>query len=304
MRKLLAGVTAVLMMLAAVAAGPVQADSGGPRYYLSLGDSLAAGTQPALTSNVNVPFTNESYTDVLYYLARADEDNLVHTKFGCPGETTVSMIDGGICSYDTGRVQLPATGTVSQLEGAIAFLKAHPGQVEFITIDIGANDVLACDPTDPDLQADGALQACALGKFAQVGAELPKILAGLRAAAPRVPIVGMNYYNPLLANWLTGPAGQALAQATTALFVQFNASVLVPIYTDTFGVPVADVTSAFQTTNVTPVDGIPVNVAIVCLLTWMCAPVRGPNIHPNRAGYALIAATFYREMLRHDILER
>ena len=30
----------------------------------------------------------------------------------------------------------------SQLDAAVAFLEAHPGQVAFITIDIGANDLL------------------------------------------------------------------------------------------------------------------------------------------------------------------
>ena len=29
----------------------------------------------------------------------------------------------------------------SQLDAAVAFLEAHPGQVAFITIDIGANDL-------------------------------------------------------------------------------------------------------------------------------------------------------------------
>ena len=35
---------------------------------------------------------------------------------------------------------------------------------------------------------------------------------------------------------------------------------------------------------------VPTNVARVCALTWMCAaPPLGPNLHPNDAGYRVIA---------------
>jgi hypothetical protein len=40
---------------------------------------------------------------------------------------------------------------------------------------------------------------------------------------------------------------------------------------------------------------MPVNVAVVCRLTWMCAsPPRGPNEHANDAGYRVIAGAFWR----------
>ena len=62
-----------------------------------------------------------------------------------------------------------------------------------------------------------------------------------------------------------------------------------------FGVPVADVQSAFQTTNFASVPplGVPVNVILVCSWTWMCAPAPvGPNIHANVVGYWVIAGSF------------
>ncbi len=38
---------------------------------------------------------------------------------------------------------------------------------------------------------------------------------------------------------------------------------------------------------------LPRNVADVCTWTWACAaPPRGPNKHPNTAGYAVIARAF------------
>ena len=49
--------------------------------------------------------------------------------------------------------------------------------------------------------------------------------------------------------------------------------------------------AAFQTTVFTP--ALPLNVSLICAWTWMCAPPPvGPNIHPNAAGYWVIAGTF------------
>ena len=55
-------------------------------------------------------------------------------KFGCPGETTRAMITGvdSACSYTAG----------TQLDAAVAYLTNHSGDVAFITIDIGVNDML------------------------------------------------------------------------------------------------------------------------------------------------------------------
>ena len=111
----------------------------------------------------------------------------------------------------------------------------------------------------------------------------------------------MNYYNPYLADWLSGPAGQQLAKDTTDLVVSFNTIVLEPVYGQ-FKVPIANVTGSFLTTNFTSVGGTPINVLTICKLTWMCDPQRGPDIHPNRWGYSVIAFTFYLKMLMEDII--
>ena len=59
------------------------------------------------------------------------------------------------------------------------------------------------------------------------------------------------------------------------------------------GGTIADVFTAFQTTNFTIIyvpglGRVPTNVAIICQLTWMCVL---QDVHPNDAGYALIGAT-------------
>ena len=136
------------------------------------------------------------------------------------------------------------------------------------------------------------------------------ILWKLRAAAgPTVPIYAMNYYDPYLAAWLTGPSGQTLARESVCLTTGYGHPTYCPFPTGfdglldgiyaLFGVPVADVASAFHTNNFTtiPFIGLPVNVLLICAWTWMCAPPPvGPNVHANDIGYWVVAGTFARKI--------
>ncbi|MGC1282560.1 MAG: SGNH/GDSL hydrolase family protein, partial [Streptosporangiaceae bacterium] len=79
-------------------------------YYLSLGDSLSVGVQPDAAGK-SLP-TGQGYANQLYAALHAGDPGLRLVKLGCSGETTHTMIDGGICSY-------PAH---SQLAEAIHFL--------------------------------------------------------------------------------------------------------------------------------------------------------------------------------------
>ena len=192
----------------AVAPSTVRADTApaaAVHYYVSLGDSLAAGEQLATNENSDFPHG-------------------------------------------------------SQLADAVSFLHAHGGFVSFVTIDIGGGAV--------------AIQA-----------NLPVILGALReAAGPDVPIVGMSYYSPRLAEWFGDPAS---LPARVVGVVAFN-DLLEGIY-GAAGDPVADVESAFSTTDTTPVGGVPLDVLRICQWTWTC--VAG-NLHPNDDGYAVIAHAF------------
>jgi lysophospholipase L1-like esterase len=240
------------------------------RFYVSLGTSLAAGTQPGS------PFTDEGYADQLHRLLQAKDRRLQLVKLGCPDETTVSMItgEGSSCTYRSR----------SQLDEAVAFLRANRRAVSLVTIDIGANDLLPC------VGAGGISLDCIFGAFANVGANLPIILTKLRdAAGSGVPIVAMNYYNPFVAVWLQGEGGQAMALQSADLLTGsggFN-DLLEGIY-GSFKVPVGDVARAFHSADfaIVPRIGLPANVAVVCQLTWMCT---ASDIHPNRTGYFVIA---------------
>src|SRR5215469_18013399 len=202
-------------------------------FYLSLGDSLAQGVQPN-KSGVSVE-TNEGYANQLFTALHSSNPTLKLVKLGCPGETTGTMIKGGICTYPAG----------SQLKQAAKFLSSHKGHVQLVTIDIGANDILPCVA----LPTIKKISQCLSKVFPVLQANLQKIMAALTAASgSNLPkTIGMNYYDPTLAAWLEGTAaGQALAQASVALAQGF-ASLLSGVYTS-FGAKVADVLTAFQTT--------------------------------------------------------
>jgi hypothetical protein len=138
---------------------------------------------------------------------------------------------------------------------------------------------------------------CVNRAYRTVALNLGRIVLRLRHAAPHLRIVAMNYYNPSLAAYLQGPAGQQLATKALSIGNNFN-SILTAIYRFA-RIAVADVAEAFSTNDTTtmvelPGAGrVPLNVARICQWTWMCAPAPlGPDIHANRDGYAVIAQTF------------
>ena len=253
-------------------------------YYVSLGDSLARGVQPSASGDVE---TSQGYADQLFTGLQLGNPNLHLIKFGCPGETTKTMMKGGICKYTAG----------SQLAQAARFIKNHPGHVELVTIDIGANDLNPCVALT-DLNK---LVAC-LQKVIPVAVKnLGTIMGTLRAASSKpVNIIGMNYYVPELAGWLKGTkAAKELAADSVALGKAFNGD-LTQVYS-AFKAPVADVFTAFHSadfkTMVTiPAFGsVPRDVGFVCTYTWQCSQFQ--DEHANRLGYAVIASAFMNKIL-------
>jgi lysophospholipase L1-like esterase len=272
--------------LAVIAAAVLTACSSPPAakpppptsYYLALGDSLSQGVQPdAAGASVE---TGQGYPDLVYATLLASHPALRLVRLGCPGETTKTMMHGGICHYSAG----------SQLAAATAFLRAHRGHVFLVTIDIGANDLEDCG-NRPSLTQ---LASC-IGQLPKATANVAAILTSLRAAAgPGVRIVGMNYYLPALAEWRGGLLGRATAELSEKFAVAYD-DLLKRAYGQA-GITVANVFGAFETTNfgdpvtVPGIGSVPRNVARICQWTWECAPPpRGPNQHANAAGYRVIA---------------
>ena len=298
MKRLIGGIAVTLSMLAVPAAAHAStsaAPSGSANYYLSLGDSLSVGVQPT-TAGVDEA-TSAGYPNQLYNELRFIYPGLKLDQLGCSGETTATMLDGGICSY-SGAQRTSFTGdTGNQAAAALAFLAAHKGHVPLITLDNGANDLNPCIAKG----TISGIEACLPGVLSSISKNMATLLAELRAADPTATIIGMNYYDPELAEWLTGSAGQTFATDSVELSAVFN-STLESVYA-AYKVPVADVASAFDTTDMTRqvtlpnLGTLPKNVAEVCELTWECvAPPQGPNEHCNVRGYSVIASAFYADV--------
>jgi lysophospholipase L1-like esterase len=258
---------------------------GFPLTYLALGDSLAAGYQPDPTIGPDQGYVARVYR------ALARDRRMSLRNLGCNGVTTTILLSGGGgCRYDAD----------TQLAAAERLLRRDQHRIRLITVDVGANDVNRC--------ASGAAidQPCVLTALGTVAGNLGQIVRRLRAAAPRVRIVGMTYYNPYHSAWLRGPAGVAVARQSLQLITLLN-RILTGVYTAA-GIEVADVAGAFATDDLTSTaplpDGrvVPLAVARICAWTWMCVPGRTPDIHPTSTGYRVIADAFLAELPRWGAL--
>ena len=282
MRRLIKAAVLAVVLVAGATAPAGRADNGSAtHYYLSLGDSLAAGTN---ATEVGVAFTDLGYADQLHATLAAGDPKLKLVKLGCPGESTVSLRFGSQLSSVVGSCGTPRyyknvlypQGT--QLAEAVSFLEAHKHKVALVTINIGAGDLNRND-------AQGNLVVCLFEpagcafQEARMQANLAAILAELRAAAgPDVPIVGMTYYNVFASIWFDDPA--------TAFFIGARVDALNGTLASTYaaaGVPVADVAGAFHNGE------YPLSAQLVCAWTWFCS--HGDS-HVNTAGYGVIAQAF------------
>ncbi len=281
MRALPAALLAVLLAMPAGGADePTVSDEGGDSWYLALGDSLAAGYQP-VGDPQNDHKTRSGYPDQLWLMAREQYPNLRLRNLGCPGANTETVrIDYPRCSYAHG----------SQLDEALWFIGEHRDELVLITIDLGFNDFECTDSL-----------SCLLPGIEAIEQRLPAIVDELQAAAPGVPIVGMNIYDPYLTYWFGGGLDATLAELSVGAITLINES-LATIY-EAADIPVADVAAAFDIAEwdvLVPMAGhgdVPRNVALLCAWTWQChPPPLGPDPHPNVLGSRVMAEAFAREL--------
>jgi lysophospholipase L1-like esterase len=259
------------LALSALALAPTAGAANGVDYYVSLGDSFAAGSQPPIVTDSDQ--TDQGYADQLSATLRAGDPKLRLVKLGCGGESTTSMVNGPSDAWPScdPRVYRSRYPRGTQLAEAVSFLHAHRGHLRLVTIDIGGNDLIG----------GGGVPA--------IQQNLPVILTALRSAAGQgVPIVGMTYYDPFLpVVWYQSfdlAAVQAEAQALGAVN-----DVLRGAYRAA-GDPVADVEGAFSSTDTTQQpDGLPLDVERICQWTWICT---FGDLHPNATGYGVIAEAF------------
>lgn len=262
------------------AAASSPAISSPQQYYLALGDSLAFGFQlvkfdAQLTQYGTVSPTafTTGYVDDFAQRIGSIQPSIQTVNYACPGETSAQFL--AVAGCPTYPFPLHAGYAGSQMAAAIAFLHAHPGQVSPITLDIGTNDV------EDMVQQCGGYTTNSLpcvftalpGVLAQTSQHLNQIVSALRAAAPSSKIIVMQYYNPIAVDASLGTASDAIVLALNTVIAEAARA---------NGARLAD---AFTPFNLGP------QPQTLCALTLMCTPLQ--DIHPNDAGYQVIAQQFW-----------
>jgi lysophospholipase L1-like esterase len=249
----LAGVLCSLLTTSAAQATPPPKHNPPKSIYLALGDSLAYGFQLSKASQTtDAAAFNTGYVDDFARDLEAIKPDIQTVNLSCPGETTESLLGLAPCILHP-PFALHTDYSGSQIDAALAVLRAHPGQVSPITINIGANDRL-------------------FGfTFEQIEANLSTILARLREAAPYTEIIVLGAYNALICD--TGPTGcptDALRRMLNTHLAQAAAR-----YRADFADPM-------------PVFNPPVDeLATICSLTGLCTPLK--DDHPSDLGYQKLA---------------
>jgi lysophospholipase L1-like esterase len=251
----------------AAVANPVGAAEA-PTRYLALGDSLAWGdgaSVPAETAYV--PLLADYFAGVPHGGAKDDANLAVR------GETTTSFIQGG------------------QLASAMAFIADPATDVRMITLAIGGNDLLDLlnDQADPCVADPGGstCQVLVGSALAGVAERYPVILTGLATALAGDPDGGrihvLTLYNPF------GGTGSPYESAVDVALLGNDLKVdCAAIQTDPAAAGLNDIVACISLAfGATVVDGYAAFGDRALELTHIGDP--GFNIHPNDAGYALLA---------------
>jgi lysophospholipase L1-like esterase len=235
--------------------------------YLALGDSLAFGYSEAKFNSL-LPEEPASAYDTGY----VDDFGKLLGLFE-PGVQTVN--DGCPCEYGLHfPLHHPYSG--SQLADALSYLSSHPGAVNPITIDIGANDALGVIEGVCKLEAK-CIQEQAPALFVHVGTNLALILGQLRAAAPAARIIVLGLYNPF---------GESIAGGD-ALTAKLN---------EVIAADAAGVGARFA--DPLPVFNPPgaLEQPTLCTLTNICTSLK--DIHPTDLGYAVLGGLVFGQYLK------
>ena len=219
----------------------------GETYYVAIGDSL--------TANVGVDQPQDGFVSRFHKQLSQREPNLGLRNFGVSGEASGSLLRGG------------------QLDTALDFIDDN--DVSYITIDIGANDLLGHLGAGEcaDSTSSPGCAARIDGSLAAYRENLDAILDSLTDAAPDATIIFLQAYNP----FSFGFSVIGLEQETDEVMQRMNA--IAAEMAGAYGVLVAD--------GFTPMAGT------TGATTHMAeAP---PDIHPRALGYdvltgALVAA--------------
>lgn len=280
-KSILRVLSVAVLALVGVAGHALPASAAGApappgKYYLSLGDSLAFGYQAAAarseasaTGTINPAHFNRGYSDDFYRMLRAIDPGIQLVNYGCPGQTSTEFISTPDCpSYP---FPLHDSYSTSQLQAALAFIAAHPGQVNPISVDLGANDILHLETSCGGLANTSCIAAGVPALFKTIGTNLGQVLGALRQAAPNATILAVGLYNPFAA---VDASTNALAMSLNQVIQQAAAAT---------GSTYVDTLTPFNLTGPQP--------ATICFLTLFCTATQ--DIHASDAGYLTMAKAMW-----------
>ncbi len=217
-----------------------QAD--GDPAYLALGDSLAAA--------VGVGQPADGYVSRFHrQLSERDGVSYGLLDLGVPGETSGTLLHGG------------------QLDRALDYGATH--DVAYVTIDIGANDLLG-HLSSPDCNDDLTTAACTdrvEGSLASYALNVDDIFGELAASFPNATVIVLLAYNP----FSLGFENQVTFEARSNTALQ-RLNAIAAAAAERYGFLVAD--------GFTPMRG-------TAAATTHMVDVP-PDIHPNALGYDLL----------------
>jgi lysophospholipase L1-like esterase len=257
----IAGAALAAVATSAVLALPGAAATGAPKsYYLALGDSMAYGIQPR-SASAPPSAVDTGYVDVFAARLRKLSPGIEVVNYGCPGESTVTFARGRCPWLAEGR-KVHDAFRGPQLEAAVAFLRAHPGEVSPITLTLWGGDVVP-------LSQKGKR---APRLIAAVASRLRTIIQRLRSAAPTADIIVSGAWNPeadrlVQAEPLYRSLDAAIARAAAASRAR-----------------VADMFTALAGRG-----SVRAQRARLCKLTFFCSQ---GDPHPTDAGYRAMADAF------------
>jgi lysophospholipase L1-like esterase len=256
------------------------------QFYVSVGDSYAAGYQPT-APRVGRP-TTDGFAYQLVPSARQKGYNLQLVNFGCVSATSESIAHQPGCKPKNRSPGGPAYDNQPQADAAEAFLRQHQGRVGLVTVVIGGNDITPCIRQPQPIP-------CVAAAVKTIGANVGPLVQALRAAAgPNVPIVGITYPDVILGLFtLPSPALRQRAQLSVPAFKSVINPILKSAYESAGGkfVDVTAATGAYApltpTVNFPPYGQLPEPAAKICTLTYFC---QYTDIHPTPDGHKTIAS--------------
>jgi lysophospholipase L1-like esterase len=150
----------------------------GVPWFLTIGDSVTFG----YTRDPRLAGTNPSWAPRLERLLAAEGRPWRLYDTACSGESTVTY-----AARCPGRRQVPFLAHESQRSAALSAIAAHRADLRLIVVELGSNDLLH------------AFSARLDTTVVTLSTNLTGIVDELRAAAPGVPLVLADIYDPFAA---------------------------------------------------------------------------------------------------------